>query len=136
MCLLGIIFATLAIDLLALVVLLFLGGSRGYVWEYFNLIEYKEGSSNFVPFKTIITYVKTIFDGSMNIDTPIKNLIGNAFMFLPMGIYLPYFFRKINKLSVFAFVMVILLFVIEVIQIVTRRGSLMLMTSSLICLGL
>lgn len=109
--------------LLALVVLLFLGRSRDYVGEYLNLIDYMKSSSNFVPFKTIITYVKAIFDGSMNIDIPIKNLIGNAFMFLPMGIYLPYFFKKINKLSVFAFAMVILLFVIEVIQIVTRRGS-------------
>ena len=56
-------------------------------------------------------------------DIPIKNLIGNALMFLPMGIYLPYYIRKINKVSVFSFSMVILLFIIEVAQLVTRRGS-------------
>jgi glycopeptide antibiotics resistance protein len=108
--------------LFALTVLLFLG-FRGYIWTNLSLTEYIIKSSNLVPFKTIITYVKAIFDGSMNMDIPIKNLFGNAFMFLPMGIYLPYFLRKINKLGVFAFTMVILLFVIEVIQIVTRRGS-------------
>ena len=80
-------------------------------------------SSNFVPFKTISTYIKAIFSGSMNIDIPIKNLVGNFIMFLPMGIYLPYFIKKINKVSVFSIAMIILLFVIEVIQLVTKRGS-------------
>jgi glycopeptide antibiotics resistance protein len=59
----------------------------------------------------------------MNMDIPIKNLIGNFIMFLPMGIYLPYFIKRINKASVFSISMIILLFVIEVIQLVTRRGS-------------
>ncbi|GGA79896.1 VanZ family protein [Ornithinibacillus halotolerans] len=108
--------------LFALIVLLFLG-SRGDMMAGMSLIEYAKSSSNLVPFQTISTYIKAIFNGSMNIDIPIKNLFGNAFMFLPMGIYLPSFLRKINKLSLFAFAMVILLFVIEVIQIVTRRGS-------------
>lgn len=109
--------------LLALVVLLFLGGSRGYVWADLTLIEYMKRSSNFVPFKTISTYIKAIYSGSMNIDIPIKNLVGNFIMFLPMGIYLPYFIKKINKVSVFSIAMIILLFVIEVIQLVTKRGS-------------
>lgn len=108
--------------LFALIVLLFLG-FRSYMGTDLSLIEYVKWSSNWVPFKTIITYVTAIFDGSMNMDIPIKNLIGNAFMFLPMGIYLPYFIRKINKVIVFSFSMVILLFVIEVAQLVTRRGS-------------
>ncbi|MCQ6276803.1 VanZ family protein [Bacillus sp. V3B] len=108
--------------LLALVVLLFLG-SRGYIWTDLSLIEYIKNSSNFVPFKTISTYITAIFDGSMNMDIPIKNLFGNFFMFLPMGIYLPYFIKKINKISVFTISMIILLFAIEVIQVITRRGS-------------
>ena len=109
--------------LLALVVLLFLGSTRGYVWADLTLIEYMKRSSNFVPFKTISTYIKAIFNGSMNIDIPIKNLVGNLIMFLPMGIYLPYFIKKLNKVSVFSIAMIISLFVIEVIQIVTKRGS-------------
>ena len=77
----------------ALVVLLFLG-SRGFLWSGITMIEYIKNSSNFVPFKTINTYIRALFDGSMNIDIPIKNLFGNLFMFLPAGIYLPYYIRR------------------------------------------
>jgi len=108
--------------LLALVVLLFLG-TRGNVWTDLTLFEYMKSSSNFVPFKTIGTYINAIFSGSMNMDIPIKNLVGNFIMFLPMGIYLPYFIKRINKVSIFSIAIIILLFVIEVIQLVTRRGS-------------
>jgi glycopeptide antibiotics resistance protein len=59
----------------------------------------------------------------MNMDIPIKNLAGNLIMFLPMGIYLPYFIKRLNKASGLSITMIILLFVIEVIQLVTRRGS-------------
>jgi glycopeptide antibiotics resistance protein len=108
--------------LFALVVLLFLG-TRGYIWADLTLVEYIKSSSNFIPFKTISTYIKAFFDGSMNMDIPIKNLAGNLIMFLPMGIYLPYFIKRINKASGFSISMIILLFVIEVTQLVLRRGS-------------
>ena len=108
--------------LFALLVLLFLG-TRGNVWADLTLLEYIKSSSNFVPFKTISTYTNAIFNGSMNMDIPIKNLVGNLIMFLPMGIYLPYFIKRMNKVSIFSISMIILLLVIEVIQIVIRRGS-------------
>ncbi|WP_019415142.1 VanZ family protein [Paenisporosarcina sp. TG20] len=56
-------------------------------------------------------------------DIPIKNLVGNFILFLPMGFYLPYFMKKINKVSVFSLLMIILLFIFKVLQLVTRRGS-------------
>lgn len=108
--------------LFVLVFILFLG-TRGYIWSDLSLLEYMKRSSNFVPFKTISTYFKAIFDGSMNMDIPIKNLVGNFIMFLPMGFYLPFFMKKINKVSVFSFSIITLLFIIEVLQLVTRRGS-------------
>ena len=98
-------------------------GSRGYTWADLSLVEYIKRSSNFVPFKTISTYITAMFNGSMNIDIPIRNLLGNLIMFLPMGIYLPYYIKKINKVSGFTILMIILLFIIEVIQVVTKRGS-------------
>jgi len=109
--------------LIALVVLLFLG-SRSFLWSDLSLMEYIKSSSNFLPFKTISTYITAMFDGSMNRDIPIKNLFGNFILFLPMGIYLPYFEKRINKVRTFTFSMMILLLVIEVIQVVTRLGSL------------
>ncbi|MCM3744300.1 VanZ family protein [Sporosarcina luteola] len=108
--------------LFALVFLLFLD-TRGFIWSDLTMKEYIKNSSNFVPFKTINTYIRALFDGSMNIDIPIKNLFGNLFMFLPAGIYLPYYIRKLNKISVFLISMSIFLVVIEVVQVVTRRGS-------------
>lgn len=108
--------------LFILMIILFFG-VRGYILSDFSLLEYIKRSSNFVPFKTISTYFKAILDGSMNMDIPIKNLAGNFILFLPMGIYLPSFIRRINKVSVFCISMILLLFIIEVMQVVTRRGS-------------
>ncbi len=108
--------------LLVLVSLLFLG-RRGNVWADVTLMEYMKSSSNFVPFQTINTYINAIFNGNINLDIAINNLVGNLILFLPMGIYLPYFFRRIKKASTFSIVMIILLIVIEVVQVVTRRGS-------------
>jgi glycopeptide antibiotics resistance protein len=108
--------------LLGLVSLLFLG-ARGSVWSDLSLMEYIERSSNFVPFKTISTYVKATFDGSMNLDIPIKNLVGNLIMFSPMGIYLPCLIKRLNKGSTFSITTIILLFVIEILQLVSRKGS-------------
>lgn len=82
-----------------------------------------KNSSNFVPFKTITTYILAIFDGSMNMYIPIENLFGNFMMFMPMGIYLPYLFKHLNKFSRFTISMSFLLIVIEVVQVVTRLGS-------------
>lgn len=108
--------------LLVLAIILFLG-SRGDIWTDLSFWEYIKNSSNFVPFKSISTYINAIFNGTMNIDIPIKNIFGNLILFLPMGIYLPYLIKKLNKLSSFSISMIILLFVVEVIQLVTRKGS-------------
>jgi glycopeptide antibiotics resistance protein len=108
--------------LFGLIVLLFLG-SRGNVFLDLSLMEYIINSSNFIPFKTISMYIKAVLDGSMNMDIPIKNLVGNFIMFMPMGIYLPYFIKKINTVNLFSVSMIIILLFIEVIQLLSRRGS-------------
>ncbi|AXI08728.1 VanZ family protein [Oceanobacillus zhaokaii] len=107
----------------ALIILLFLDSSRGYLSSDLSMIEYTRNYSNFVPFTTISMYITVIIDRSMNLEIPIKNLFGNFIMFLPMGIYLPYYIKKANKVSVFTVSMVSLLFFIEIIQLVSRRGS-------------
>ena len=109
--------------LFALIVILFLQ-SRGFDWRSsLPLLEYIKTSSNIVPFKTIFTYVTAIFNGRMNIDIPIKNLVINLLLFLPMGIYLPLFIKKINKTSLFSIYAIALLFIVEVVQLLTKRGS-------------
>ncbi|MFB1050912.1 VanZ family protein [Paraliobacillus sp. JSM ZJ581] len=108
--------------LLVMLMLMFLD-NRGYMWTNLSMFEYIRYSSNLIPFRTISTYIQAIFDGSMNIDVPIKNLSGNLFMFLPMGIYLPFFIRKLHKANLFLISMIVILFVLEVVQLITRRGS-------------
>lgn len=106
----------------ALTVLLFFI-SRGF-WSGMPLMEYMKLSSNFVPFKTINGYVLAISNGSMNLIIPIKNLAGNVAAFLPMGIFLPYFIRTLNRIKSFAVTMTVIILSVEIIQLVTRRGSL------------
>lgn len=92
-------------------------------WTEMTLIDYIMLSSNFVPFKTISMYIQAIFYGNMNLDIPIKNLFGNLFMFLPMGLYLPYFIKRTKQVSVFSIVFLSILFLIEFTQLLIRRGS-------------
>ncbi|WP_404323175.1 VanZ family protein [Cytobacillus firmus] len=108
--------------LCALTVLLFFI-SRGF-WSDMQLIEYMKQSSNLVPFKTINGYILAISNGSMNLIIPIKNLAGNVAAFLPMGIFLPYFIKRLNRLKSFTITMTVMILSVEIIQLVTRRGSL------------
>ena len=58
----------------------------------------------------------------VNADIPIKNLLGNLIIFMPMGIYLPFFIKKTNQAITFFLVMTALLFAIELTQLITRSG--------------
>ncbi len=59
----------------------------------------------------------------MNRDIPIKNLAGNIILFIPIGIYLPFFMGgRARKLGAALLFMMLILLLIESIQLVTRRG--------------
>lgn len=110
------------IYLFALAVILFLG-NRGFIFQDSTLLEYIKHSTNLVPFSTITLYIQALNDGTMNAATPIRNLLGNLILFLPMGIYLPFFFKRLNKVWSFGLSMAVILFAIEAVQLLTRRGS-------------
>lgn len=106
--------------LFVIVCILFLRSSFSY--PGWTLIEYIKNSSNIIPFKNISRYIRALFDESMNMSTPITNLGGNIVLFLPMGIYIPLFFNKINRIGSYFVFMITLIFVAEAIQLITRRG--------------
>jgi glycopeptide antibiotics resistance protein len=108
--------------LIVLFVLMFSGG-RGQVYTNLSLTEYIQASSNLVPFETIRLYLQSIKDGTLNVGIPIKNLAGNLLLFLPMGIYVPLFIKLASRIRRFIGLMTVLLFTLELIQLVTRRGS-------------
>lgn len=86
-------------------------------------IEYAMMHVNLIPFKTIGGYITAMTDGSMNWNIPLENLLGNFFMFLPMGLYLPFIRERIDSVKSFVFSLVPIFFVIELAQFLTRRGS-------------
>lgn len=108
--------------LFALVFILFID-SRGNRWSDASYWEYIKWSSNFIPFRTIDLYIHSIKDGSLNINIPLKNLVGNLILFLPMGFYLPRFIKRLNKIHIYVITMSVLLLYIEVTQVFSRRGS-------------
>ena len=106
--------------LVVLVSILFFRGSIFY--SDMSLLEYIKYSTNVIPFKSIIRYIKALFDGSMNMSIPITNIAGNLILFLPMGIYLPFFIKKINKIGIYSICIIVVIFLVELIQLLTRRG--------------
>lgn len=92
-------------------------------WQNVSILEFALARMNLIPFKTIGGYIAAFFEGSMNSYIPLTNLLGNMLMFLPMGIYLPLLFRKIDTVKKCLLINVAFLFIIEVLQILTRRGS-------------
>ncbi len=113
--------ASFAGYLLVLVYLMFV--MHGRYWTDLTLWEYIRYNTNLVPFRTIGTYIRALSDNSMNMDTPVKNLLGNLLMFLPMGLYLPGFFKRLRTLGAFCICMVALIFAVEAAELLLRRGS-------------
>ena len=96
---------------------------RGSWWMDLSPLEYAKIHMNLIPFQTIGGYIKSILDGSMNLNIPLENLFGNLFMFLPFGIYLPFFQKKIDSLKKFILGMTSIFLIIEIAQFLTKRGS-------------
>lgn len=115
------IYLTFVLYVAALVYILF-GGIRG-LWDDLSIWEYAYYNTNLVPFRTIITYINAITHHTMNLDIPIKNLGGNLVLFLPMGFYLPFIFKKNRRLQNTLFHIFIMLCLVEIIQLCTKQGS-------------
>lgn len=97
--------------------------NRGIYLSQLPLGEYIKATSNFIPFRTISLYMKGITDGTMNIDIPIKNLIGNLLLFAPMGLYLTCGIKKISDIKNYIAFIIVILICIELGQLFLRRGS-------------
>ena len=78
---------------------------------------------NLIPFRTIVTYVVRLGRASINLDTVIKNIVGNLLLFVPMGAFLPFAFDKMKTLWRAVSVMLIIILSVELVQIVLVIGS-------------
>lgn len=79
--------------------------------------------SNLIPFRTVSSYIRAIKNNSINFDIPIKNIVGNIFLFLPMSAYIACMFKKCRSLPINLLVIFTVLITVEALQIVTRLGS-------------
>ncbi len=96
---------------------------RGGWWNDLTVWEYAKMHMNLIPFKTIAGYIEAASNQTMNLNIPLENLFGNLFLFLPMGIYFPFFSEKIDNAKRFLLSMLPILVVIEVVQFMTKRGA-------------
>ena len=80
-------------------------------------------SFNFIPFATILNYGKAMFTQSMNASAIVTNLLGNLVAFMPFALFLPMFFRKCEKYSVFLLTTAGSVMAIELLQLVLAVGS-------------
>ncbi|WP_410511697.1 VanZ family protein [Paenibacillus sp. BR2-3] len=78
-------------------------------------------SYNLVPMKTIKQYI--IHREHFNFDTWVKNLFGNIVLFIPMGLFMPVLNQRLGKIFIFIGAAAAILFLVELVQLLTRVGS-------------
>lgn len=95
----------------------------GYVfWQSADYARDISGKFQLVPFRTIIMFAKQFHSFSLN-DPAFYNIGGNIVLFIPIGIFLPFLFRRQRKFPVFLLTTVITICVIELIQALTLLGT-------------
>ncbi len=107
----------------ALLFILFVFGRSDRYGAEGSFLQFVRYNTNLVPFRTIGEYFRSLAGNTQNYDIPVKNLLGNLLLFLPMGVYLPLFFKKAQRFWVYVLVMLGLLFLVELFQLITRSGS-------------
>ena len=85
-----------------------------------------KGRYNLIPFDTIGLYLRALrYSESLSRrNAAIANLTGNVALFIPLGICLPLLFLKQQRLTAFAFLVVAILLLVELLQYFTGLGAL------------
>ena len=91
----------------------------GWPWSSF-LMEF----TNLVPFRTMWSYVEMMSQNVINTDTVVRFFAGNLIVFLPMGYLLPALFPSARVWRRMAAYSLLVTFVLECLQILTKSGSL------------
>ena len=89
--------------------------------KYFNY--YVESSVNLIPFKTIIEYIQKIFTSLLDTSTIFLNLFGNIACLMPLALFIPMLFKKIDTTKKFLISILCVTLAIEIIQFITFSGS-------------
>lgn len=92
-------------------------------WTKENFSYYLENSVNLIPFKTIIGYINSIFNSLVNTSNIFFNLFGNVICLMPLALFIPLLFNKINNSKKFLISILFVTLGIELIQFITFTGS-------------
>lgn len=103
---------------LVMSMLLFRRGSMG---DEMTLSEYMRYGVNLTPFSTIELYMRNLSNGNIT-DIAMKNLVGNVLLFVPIGIYLPYYCKKLTNIWRFSVATILIIFTVEMVQLLSMRG--------------
>ena len=93
-------------------------------WEDYR--EYRnnwELMTNFVPFTTILLYLRCLKYDFIGTTIPLTNLMGNVLLFMPMAFFLPCLFPSMRKFWRFLVLMVAILAAVEALQLALCCGS-------------
>ena len=82
-----------------------------------------QNDANFIPFKTIIFYIRSLIDGSINTSTSVLNLMANILLFLPAGIFLPSIFIAARKRRNTFIILLVGIIIMESFQFALGYGS-------------
>lgn len=81
-------------------------------------------SINLIPMHTIMRYVRLLSSSrEILVRLAIINLLGNVIMFIPLGVFLPRVFRKLQTLRNTLSTTALSISIIEVVQLFTLLGS-------------
>lgn len=92
----------------------------GLTWE--RWLAYATGGFNIVPFRGISEQIVFIFAGQ-DVARNIIYLVGNIIGFAPLGFFLPAIFVKQSKFTTFLIAVLLALIGLELVQLMTMRGS-------------
>lgn len=79
---------------------------------------------NLIPFQTIQEYmILLVYRRNVHIiNNAFINLFGNIAAFMPLGFFLPCFWKKLQSLKKLLFCSGVVVLIIELIQLITLRG--------------
>ena len=106
-----------------LISVLFLDSDFGRVSQSENFYEYVKNNVNVTLFASIKLFYNGYVNGVVTIGAFLKNLFGNLLIFMPMAYFLPRYFKKQKKWYVFLITMIVMVFCVEVLQVILMSGS-------------
>jgi glycopeptide antibiotics resistance protein len=116
-----IVMAVFAVYCFGLAILLFRNPGATGIRSFFDGIKQSGGRINYIPFTTIDSYIT--YSDQFNLYTIVENLLGNIFVFSPIGFALPILWKRWQKFwRVFLFGLITPV-LIETIQYFTGRSA-------------